>query len=150
MGLPLRIEHKFGVAAPPAVAWEVLSGLEGWKDWNPLYTEASGRLGIGEILTLTLKLPDGKPETIRPTVVDWVPEMQLIWRLKLSGGLLRTTRFFEIEALDDGRACIIYHGEMFEGLASNFIPKSLRRQIRKGFHQMSDALQAEILRRNAA
>ena len=148
MGLPLKIEHKFGVAVSPEIAWQVISDLETWKDWNPLYREASGRLAIGEALTLTLQLPGGKPETLRPVVVDWVPQMQLVWRLKLSGGLLRSVRYFEIEAVNEDRACIIEHGEQFEGLAASFIPKTLRRQIKAGFIQLSEAMQAEMLRRN--
>ena len=139
-----------GIAASPEIVWAVISEFDSWKDWNPLYPEASGRLAIGEVLNLTLVLPGGKPEVIRPKVVDWVPHMQLVWSLKLSGGLLRTTRYFEIEAVNDGKSSIVEHGEMFEGLAAPFLPKPLRRQIKRGFIDLSEAMQAEILRRHQA
>ena len=148
--MSFKIEHRVGVQAPPEVLWELISDLPGWAEWNPLYPSAAGRLAIGAKLDVTLALPGGKPEPIAPVVVDWVPHMQLVWRLKLLGGLLRTVRYMEIEPLDNGRASVFSHGEMFEGPAAMFMPKALRRQIKVGFIAMSEALQGEALRRAGA
>ena len=67
--------------------------------------------------------------------------------LRLMGGLLRTVRYMEIEPLDEGRASVFSHGEMFEGPAAMFMPKALRKRIKAGFIAMSEALQAEAHRR---
>ena len=148
--MSFKIEHRVGVPAPPEVLWDLVSDLSGWAAWTPLYPAAAGRLAIGAKLDVTLALPGGKPEPIAPVVVDWVPHMQLVWRLKLLGGLLRTVRYMEIEPLDNGRASVFSHGEMFEGPAAMFMPKALRRQIKVGFIAMSEALQGEALRRAGA
>jgi hypothetical protein len=145
--MSFKIEHRIGVRTPPDAVWELISDLSGWEGWNPLYPKAAGKLAIGAKLDVTLALPGGKPEPIAPVVVDWVPHMQLVWRLRLLGGLLTTTRYMEIEPLDDGRASVFSHGEMFEGPASYFMPKTLRKQIKAGFIAMSEALQAEVHRR---
>ena len=79
-------------------------------------------------------------------MVDWVPEMQLVWRLRLLGGLVTTTRYMEIEPLDEGRASVFSHGEVFDGPAAMFMPKALRKNIKSGFVAMSEALVEEVIR----
>lgn len=144
--MSFKIEHRIGVRAPPSAVWEVLSDLEGWSRWNPLYPRASGKLAIGARLSLTLALPNAKPEDISPVLVDWVPDMQLVWRLRLMGGLITTTRYMEIEPLDEGRAAVFSHGEVFDGPVSFFMPKALRKTIKSGFVAMSEALTEEVMK----
>jgi len=144
--MSFKIEHRIGVRAPPSAVWEVLSDLEGWSRWNPLYPRASGKLAIGARLSLTLALPNAKPEDISPVLVDWVPDMQLVWRLRLIGGLITTTRYMEIEPLDEGRAAVFSHGEVFDGPVAFFMPKALRKTIKSGFVAMSEALIEEVMK----
>jgi len=73
--------------------------------------------------------------------------MQFVWRLKALGGLVKTVRYMEIEPLADGEASVFSHGESFEGLAADFMPKALRKQIKQGFIAMSEAMQKEAHRR---
>lgn len=148
--MSFKIEHRIGVRAPPSAVWAVLSDLEGWSRWNPLYPRASGKLAIGARLAVTLSLPDAAPEDIAPIVVDWVPEMQLVWKLRLMSGLLSTTRYMEIEPLDEGRASVFSHGEVFDGPVAVFMPKALRKNIKSGFVAMSEALTAEVMKGTAA
>eukprot|EP01039_Chlorochromonas_danica_P012162 gene12162-13831_t len=144
--MSFKIEHRIGVRAPPSAVWEVLTDLEGWSRWNPLYPRASGKLAIGARLSLTLALPNAKPEDISPVLVDWVPDMQLVWRLRLMGGLITTTRYMEIEPLDEGRAAVFSHGEVFDGPVAFFMPKALRKTIKSGFVAMSEALIEEVMK----
>jgi hypothetical protein len=144
--MAFKIEHRIGVRAPPSAVWDILSDLKNWSRWNPLYPRASGKLAIGARLSLTLALPNAAPEDIAPVVVDWVPQMQIVWRLKLMGGLIATTRYMEIESLDDGRAAVFSHGEIFGGPAAFFMPKALRRTIKAGFVAMGEALVEEVMR----
>ncbi len=144
--MTFKIEHRIGVRAPPSAVWDILSDLEGWSRWNPLYPRASGKLAIGARLSVTLLLPNSSPEDIAPVVVDWVPEMQLVWRLRLMGGLITTMRYMEIEPLDEGRASVFSHGEVFDGPAAFFMPKGLRKNIKSGFVAMSEALIEEVMR----
>ena len=74
-----------------------------WSEWNPTYPSA-GPVRIGESLEVTLALPGQPPQVIRPKVLDWQPPTQLHWQLKLLGGLIRTLRYIEIEALGETAA----------------------------------------------
>ena len=137
--MPVKLEHRIGVQAPAETIWEIISDLSSWHAWNPLYPQAEGSLRIGGQLSLTLALPGHKPETIKPTIVDWVPRDQIHWTLKMGGGLVRTYRFIEIEVLGE-TSCIFSNGELFDGLLGPFIARRMRRSIRKGFAEMGEAL----------
>ncbi len=148
MGLPppkppkgLRIEHRVGIQAPAEVIWEALSDLKAWDQWNPLYKQASGEIHIGQTLEMTLLLPDRDPEVIHPTVLEWVPNEQLHWKLTLIGGLMRNIRFFEIEALST-EGCIVSNGEILGGLVGPRIGKRMGRTIYRAIVAMNEALKA--------
>ena len=140
--MAFRLEHRIGVAAPAPVIWDLIVDLPGWSRWNPLYPEAKGVLGFGETLTLELALPGRPRETIRPVVADWSPGNLLHWNLKRLGGMLRTTRYIEIETLTE-TGCIFSNGEIFEGLASRYLPGALRRSVRQGFGELGEAVKRE-------
>ena len=137
MAAVFRIEHRLGVQAPAEVVWRVISDLPAWSDWNPLYTRAKGQLRIGGRLTLTEQLAGQEPRIIKPTVVDWVPDAQILWRM--SQGLLRRFRYMEIEKLSD-QGSVFSSGEDWWGLPARFVGRDRRRAIRHAFEAMNEAV----------
>jgi hypothetical protein len=135
----LRVEHRVGIQTPAEVIWEVLSDLTSWEAWCSLYPKASGQIRIGSVLDITLALPGRPPEQIKPTVMEWVPNEQLHWRLTLLGGLVRTIRYFEIETLAD-TSCIVTNGEIIGGLMGPSLGKRMARPIYRAFVEMNEAL----------
>ncbi|HZZ35286.1 MAG TPA: SRPBCC domain-containing protein [Caulobacteraceae bacterium] len=133
------IEHRLGVQAPAHEIWKIIGDLPSWKDWNPLYTSVEGSLGFGAPLKLTVNIPGRKPEVIVPIVESWTPDELIHWRLKAAGGLLKTIRYIEIEALTD-TGCIFSNGEIFEGFAARFMGKRMVGQIKSGFRAMGEAV----------
>ena len=139
-----RIEHRLGIPAPARVVWQVLADLERWGEWNPLYPKADGKLRIGGELTLTEVLPGSVPAEIVATVVDWVPEAQILWRLSQSHGFLKRLRYFEIEALTK-EGCIFANGEDWYGRPARKIPVAQRRAMREAFAALGEALSLRAL-----
>lgn len=135
----VKLEHRTGVRAPAEAIWALLANIDAWPRWNPLYTKAAGVIRIGAPLELEVTLPGQPPRAIRPLVADWVPNEQLHWRLSMLGGLVKSTRYFEIEELAPG-SCIFSNGEMFDGLLGPSVAKRLRGPIRAGFQAMGEAL----------
>jgi hypothetical protein len=137
----IRIEQRIGIQAPAEVIWEVIYDLDRWHEWNPVYPKAVGTIGLGKTLDLTLALP-GQPERqIQPVVLEWVPNEQLHWRLTLMGGLVKTIRYIEIDALSE-TGCIVNNGELFQGLLAKTALRQVGRAVHRGFAAMNEALKA--------
>ena len=139
----IQIEQRIGVRAAASEIWRHLADLDSWPAWNPMYPEASGRLRIGGALSLKEVIPGGAPERITPSIVDWVPESQLVWTSKSAGGLVRRTRYLEIQKLTE-EGCVFSNGEIYEGLLAAFVTKSRRRALRTGFRQLCEALKTRV------
>jgi hypothetical protein len=139
MPLPLKIESRIGVQVPSRVVWDIVSDISGWPAWNPIYPKAEGEVQFGARLTLEVALPGEAPRTITPTILDWTPGEQIIWTLRLMSGLLRTTRYIEIEVLGD-ESCIFSNGEIFDGPMMRFIGRKQRRSIKAGFTAFCEAV----------
>jgi hypothetical protein len=139
MALPLKIEHRIGVRTPAPVIWAMVSDIDGWPAWNPLYPKAKGEVGFDAELELEVALPGEKPRLIRPKIIDWTPNEQIIWKLSMLGGLIRTTRFIEIETLDNGY-CIFSNGEFFEGPLMRLIGKKTQKSIKAGFRAFGETV----------
>jgi hypothetical protein len=138
-GIPLKVEHRIGIQAPAEVIWEILSDIDNWPTWNPTYPKASGKLGIGKQLDLTLALPDTGPRDLAPYIADWVPETQILWTESFNAGMVKTVRFIEIENLGPAN-CIVSNGEQVDGLLAEIWLHKRRRALKKGYGAMSEAL----------
>jgi hypothetical protein len=141
--MSVKIEHRVGIQAPPEAIWAVISDIEGWEAWNPIYPKARGTLRIGAPLTLELALRDRKPQTIHPVILDWIPNEQIHWRLTALGGLVRATRYLEIEQLNE-TGSIFSNGEVFDGPLAPVVLRSLARPVRHGFRAMGEAVKARV------
>ncbi len=134
--MSFRIEHRIGVAAPPSEVWELVYDLEGWKDWTGLYSEARGKISIGETLHFISQIGGRPPMSVEGVVFDWVPEAQLAWRTKMPGRI-RTLRYVEIEKLSE-TSCVLSNGDYYSGLGTVLMDKALRRDIRASFQRMNE------------
>jgi len=134
-----KVEHRIGVRASAETIWAVIADVERWPQWCALYPRAVGTIRIGGQLELDVALAGQPTRTIRPVVLDWVPNEQLHWRVKMLGGLVRTTRYFEIEQLVPGSS-IFSNGELFGGLIGSQVARRLRGPLRDGFQAMGEAV----------
>ena len=82
--MSFRIEHRIGIAAPAPVVWDVLADLPGWSEWNPLHGHIEGELRINGRLLLNERM-SGREQPVAVTVVDWVPNEQILWRSSAFG-----------------------------------------------------------------
>jgi hypothetical protein len=139
--MSVKLEHRLGIRAPAEAIWEVIADVERWSEWNPLYPKAAGVIRIGSPLELEVALPGQVTRAIRPVIKDWVPNEQLHWRLSMVGGLVKSTRYIEIERLVDN-ACIFSNGELFEGLLGPAVARRMRGAFRQGFAAMGEAVKA--------
>ncbi len=139
--MPIKIEYRLGVQAPAEVIWSLIADIDAWPSWNPLYTRAQGRVRIGAPVSLEMSLAGHPVRQIESTVLDWVPNDQLHLRSSGLGGLVRSIRYIEIEAIA-GSGCIFSNGELFAGWLGPHIAKRQRSSLRAGFTAMGEAMRA--------
>lgn len=135
----VRIEHCIGIQTPAEVIWELLYAIDGWSRWNPLYVRASGLIYVGETINMAVALPGMKPQNARATVLESVPNEQLRYQTAGFGGLLRGTRYVEIEQ-SGSESCIVSNGEIMGGLLGQIVARGLGRRVHKGLQLMNEAL----------
>lgn len=134
----VRIEHRLGVAAPAEVVWEVISDLDRWDEWNPSYSKASGRLSIGAALSLDATWPGVKPHRHEGTIIDWVPDTQLLWREK-AGFMATSLRYIEIDKLSD-HGCVLASGEILDGWGVRYLSRQRKASAYRAYEAMDEAL----------
>jgi hypothetical protein len=140
-----KVEHRVGVPASSKAIWDVISDLGRWNEWNSLYPEIRGLLRIQQQLAIGEAFPGQPDRVIRPMVVDWVPNEQILWALSEQGGLVKRIRYIEIEHLNDNDSnCILSNGEVYDGLLGPMVGQKRRRWLRKGFEQLNADIVARV------
>ncbi|CAN5403876.1 hypothetical protein BH10PSE2_BH10PSE2_14020 [soil metagenome] len=133
-----RIENRIGVKATAERVWEFLGDLETWNRWNPIETDAEGKIAFGATISVTERI-EGLPERrITARIGDWQPYAQLVWREK-RGFLFHSLRYYEIEELNPGN-CIVSNGVIFSGLRGELFHDKHRRVIKAACIRVNEAL----------
>jgi hypothetical protein len=141
MASPIKIEHRIGVQTPATAIWPMIMDVAAWPAWNPLYPKAEGQIAFDARLTLEVAIPSEPPRLIRPVVVDWTPNEQIIWKVSMFGGLLTSTRYIEVEALtDEGMGVIFSNGEIFEGPLTRLFDRKRQARIKAAFAAFGEAV----------
>ena len=78
--------------------------------------------------------------SVQATIVDWVPETQVLWKTKLPG-FVRSLRYIEIDKLSEA-GCILSNGEIFEGFGVRYMGRKYRSAAYRSFEAIGEALRA--------
>lgn len=141
-----KIATAVEIDAPPAQVWGVLVDLAAYREWNPFIVEASGKVAVGEELTLSMALPGREPMTIQPRLLVVEPKRELRWKGKLLlPGLFDGEHVFVLTQLENDRTRLD-HWERFGGL---LLPIA-RPMVYEGTVQSFHALNAALAQRAAA
>lgn len=136
-----EIKTEIEIKASASTAWQALTQLHHYPQWNPFVIKAEGVLAVGSKLTNTLQTAPGKTMTFSPRIIDLQPGRRLEWLGHLwVPGLFDGRHYFEIEETPTG--CRLTHGERFSGLLSGPIMRSIYAQTVANFEAMNRALKA--------
>ncbi|MEV0195024.1 SRPBCC domain-containing protein [Nonomuraea sp. NPDC050691] len=140
-----QISTSIEIDAPAMAVWSALADLEGYPAWNPFIREASGRLAIGNRLTLRMFPVQGRPMTFRPTVLAAIPGSELRWIGRLAvHGIFDGEHSFVLTSTASGATRMV-QAEMFAGLLVPFAGALIER-TRTDFQALNQALKRYVER----
>ncbi len=127
------------IDAPANRVWDVLTGLNDYKSWNPFLTSAAGTLAPGQEITIAIKL-GGHTIRVHPRIVAVDPGRKLAWReALLFPEIFSGEHEFELDALDQSHTRLI-QSEQFRGVLVGLVWNKLSPQLSQGFNAMNQAL----------
>jgi hypothetical protein len=125
------------IDAPPEAVWELLTDLGSYREWNPLFAEASGHVAVGSRITLRSVHPaNGRMMTVRPKITVAEPGAQLRWVSSLPG-IMSGEHSFVLTPADGGTR--VEQSETFRGLLTAFAGKTFS-QAEASFRALNEAL----------
>ena len=137
-----RIEQRLGIQTSSDRIWEILSALDSWHGWNPIYPDIKGELGFGEAVRLTEAMPGQPQREVVGRIASWTP-LELLHITSRESMFCDAVRFFEIDSLPGGEGCIFSAGIMLQGFGAKSAGKRLGRSFKLGFATLGEALKAK-------
>jgi len=134
-----QLDAYSDIDAPPEKVWAVITDFDSFPEWNPFIIKASGELKVGERLHVTLKVPDMKPVSFSPKLLDVEPGRLMRWK-----GVTGVPGFFDgrhalsVEPLEGGRSRFRTHEDV-TGVGLPFLGKVMRR-TQQGFEALAAAV----------
>lgn len=134
------VRHATIIEAPRSLIWRLLTDLEGYADWNPYATRASGTLAPGSRIQLHVEPVGGGNRDIGCDVITVHKPRKLYWRCRSVGpGVLDREHTFRLIPAGEGRIRLTYEGR-WEGVLVPLVDLDDRK---RGYVRMVDALAAQ-------
>jgi hypothetical protein len=125
------------IDAPQMTVWAVLTDLNSYPEWNPLFREASGQIAVGKRITLrTVHPANGRLMTVKPKITAADPGTELRWVSSLPG-VISGEHSFTLTQADGGTRLV--QAETFRGLLVPFSGRTFARSD-VSFQGLNEAL----------
>jgi hypothetical protein len=141
------IETAIDIDAPPETVWEIVTDFARYGEWNPFMTIADEAAKEGNRLHVTIRPPNRKGISLKPTVTTFEPGHSLRWLGHLVvPGIFDGAHELTVEPRDGGGSRFLQR-ETFKGALIPFTGGMLR-DTAAGFEAMNTALKqrAEALK----
>ncbi|GFO57515.1 cyclase [Geomonas sp. Red276] len=126
--------------APPERIWELLSDLNLYAEWNPLFVRAEGALQQGGELGLTVQLPSIPPFVITPRVLAAHSQSGFQWRHAMATSVLMSWTYGISLAEQGPQGVTVVQSSRFGGLLGPLFGFALATSVERGMKEFSRAL----------
>jgi hypothetical protein len=125
------------IGAPPMTVWAIITDLGRYREWNPLFREASGEVAVGNTITLHSVHPaNGRMMTVKPKIIVAEPGVELRWTAGLPG-IIGGEHSFALTPRNRGTQLV--QSESFRGLLWPFSRRTMA-NTSTGFRELNEAL----------
>lgn len=123
--------------------WQVLTNLDEYSEWNPLLYKGSGKVELGETVTVSARTATKDMDFVC-RVVEFEPYRKFAWRFHVIHPILfRGLHIFQVEPLRDQRVRFIDR-EVFKGLLLPMQAKDLTTNGLEAMVEMGKALKQRV------
>ena len=135
-----EIFSEIEINASDEKVWGILTDFNAFPEWNPFIKEIEGKLEVGAKFKAFLQLPGSKGMTFRPKCLKVEHSKELWWiGHMIIPGLFDGEHRFIIEPIDENKVRFIQK-ELFRGILTPIIMKSITDKTQQGFEMMNRAL----------
>lgn len=131
------------INAPAQIAWDVLSDLAKYPEWNPFTVKVISTLQIGEPVTIYIARDNGKQMKQQLRLEALEPPHKIVWSLPKLGHrrLFNAWREQHIVPLSDHR-CTYSTSDTFNGWIAGIIYRTQQQWVSDNFRKLAAALKA--------
>ena len=135
-----EIFSEIEINASAEKVWDILTDFDALSEWNPFIKSIEGNLKMDERFKVFLQLPDSKGMTFKPKCLKAEKNKELRWiGHMLFPGLFDGEHIFIIESVEENKVRFIQR-ELFRGIFTTLIMKSIGEKTKLGFEAMNRAL----------
>lgn len=137
----LTLHTEITLDAPFDRVSDLLADTRLYPQWNPLFPQVSGEIGVGKGIDVSLALPDIKPFNVRATIREESAGHLLCWRYRYPlPGLFSWTYRYEVIELEDGRVKFV-QDSAYAGLLAPLYYLGMNGPLRRGMAELNKAVQ---------
>ena len=132
------VQTEIVISASPEAVWQVLTGVEQYKDWNPVFEYKGGQLKQGNKITYRVTEAENKSAVMSAKVIQLVQNKLL----NQSGGLWGVITFdhtYTLTKVEQGTKVTIF--EKYTGIYVNFWDE---KPIAQQYKKLAQALKIRV------
>jgi hypothetical protein len=137
---PVLGRSEIEITASPDVAWDVLTAIHRWPQWNPQIKTVSIKGGIHEGSRFQWK---AGPGTIKSTIQDLEPLRRIAWTGRTFG--IQAIHVYTFEPQGDGT--VVRTEESYDGLIARLFRRPLQKTLDSALQSGLRHLKTEAERR---
>jgi hypothetical protein len=138
-----EVHTDIEINSSPDNVWRILTDFASYDRWNPFIKRVNGLPSEGTKIEIWIERPGGKNRKYSPIITKVKEARELRWFGKSSlPGFLTGEHIFTIEPLHTAQVRLVQR-ELFRGLLTRLLGKSLETDIVQGFQAMNYALKSQ-------
>jgi len=139
-----KVDTEIEIDGTTDEVWKVISNFQGYIDWNPTITNASGELNEGSTVDVTFALPFSKSMDFNLEVkdIDKGKTFTLVSTL-LEPKILDSVHYLSVEKAENGNVKFC-QGEKFSGLLLYLVFPFIKSTLENSFEDMNKALKNRV------
>ena len=136
------VHTEIEIGADQRAVWSILTDLQRFSEWNPLFRSARGRMARDEGIAMRVNAPGARGATLHGRILTCEPSHLLRWHGTLAfPGLMRVEHEFRLCEIDPRRV-LLAHRSVLSGPMCWLEAERMMQCTRAGCNAMNRALKA--------